>query len=141
MKTENEKFRDQLQYGQAPDVCVGFVKKDDGSKYPDKHRYRVTGWYKMVDPEALKREQAKLYKPGVGSMLNDILIDASHQRDGMLIMHCTREEATHVGGAGVGGCIAAVKDIIYDDHYINWPKDIIDQHRESALKNVGEYIF
>jgi len=140
MKTENEKFRDQLQYGQAPDVCVGFVKKDDGSAYPDKNRYRVTGWYKMVDPEALKREQAKLYKDG-RSFLNDILIDASHQRDGKLIMHCTREEATHVGGAGVGGCIAAIEDIICDNHYINWTQEAIDSQRKSALRNVGEYIF
>ena len=139
MKTEGEKFLEQLEFGQAPDVCVGFVKKDDGSAYPDKHRYRVTGWYKMVDPEALKREESKLYREG-RSYINDILIDTAHKRDGKLIMHCTREEATHVGGAGVGGCIAAVKDIIYDDHYINWPKKTIDEHRESALRNVGEYI-
>jgi len=141
MKTEGQKFLEILEHGQAPDVCVGFVKKDDGSKYPDKNRYRVTGWYKLVDPEALKREQEKLYKPGIGGMLNGIIIDSSHKKNGKLIMHCTREEATHVAGAGVGGCIVAVKDIIYDDHYIDWPEEIIDEHRKRALRNVGEYVF
>lgn len=135
--TEAERFKEILQYGQAPDVCVGFVKKDDGSAYPDKHRYRVTGWYKMVDPEALKREQSG---NSSRSWISGLLIDTAHKRDGKLIMHCTREEATHVGGAGVGGCIVAVEDIICDDHYINWPEDVIDRHRESALRNVGEYV-
>lgn len=135
--SDAKRFLEVLEHGEAPDVCVGFVKKDDGSAYPDKHRYRVTGWYKMIDPEALKREQAKLYKR---AYLNDILIDTAHKRDGKLIMHCTREEATHVGGAGVGGCIAAIKDIICDDHYINWTQEAIDSHRKSALMNVGEYV-
>ena len=137
MKTEGEKFLEQLEFGQAPDVCVGFVKKDDGSAYPDKHRYRVTGWYKMIDPEALNRETSKLWNR---PYLNDILIDTAHKRDGKLIMHCTREEATHVGGAGVGGCIAAIEDIICDDHYINWTQEAIDSQRKSALRNVGEYV-
>lgn len=130
-------FIGNLKHGMVPDVCMSFKNKDDGSPHPDKHSYRVTGWMKMVDPEALKKEQSRLYK---NSMLNDILIDSAQTRKGKLQMWCTREEATHVTGYGVCGCIVAVEDIECDYEYIAWSKEQIDEARVSALSHVGDYI-
>ena len=128
-----ERFLEILEHGQAPDIAIRFKRKPGTSKFPDEHSYRVTGWYKMVDPEVLKSKSHK------DDWISGLLVDTAHKRDGKLIMHCTREEATHVGGAGVGGCLVAVKDIICGG-YVDWPQEIIDKDRERALRCVGEYV-
>lgn len=133
---DKESFVENLKHGKAPDVCISFKVKDDGKPHPDKHSYRVTGWMKMVDPEALKAKQAKLYK---NPILNDILIDAAHKREGKLMMWCTREEATWVTGYGVCGVTHRIENIICDG-YIAWSKEQIDEARKDALSNVGEYV-
>lgn len=134
--TAKQNFIDGLKHGKAPDVAISFKKKDDGSRFPDEHSYRVTGWMKLVDPEVLKIEQRKLFKH---DFLSDILIDSAQKEDGKIMMWCTREEATHVTGSGVCGCIVPIKDIICDG-YVKWDKETIDNARESALRNVGEYV-
>lgn len=136
MSTAKDDFVENLKHGKAPDVCISFKKKDDGKPHPDTHSYRVTGWMKMVEPEVLKVEQAGMFKHDI---LNEILIDSAQKRDGKLMMWCTREEATHVTGYGVCGCIVPIADIICDG-YIAWSKEQIDEARVSALDNVGEYV-
>ena len=134
-----EKFKEQLKHGKAPDIAIAFTRKPGTTRFPDDHRYRVSGWMKLVDPEALKAEQAKLYRPGVGALLNGILIDSASKKDGKLMMWCTREEATHVTGTGVGGCTVPIDEI--ECHgYVNWDQETIDKARESALRLVGEYV-
>lgn len=131
-----QKFVETIKHGKAPDIAIRFKRKPGTTKFSDDSSYRVSGWYKLVEPEALKAEQAGKFKR---SWLNDILIDSAHKRDGKLLMHCTREDATHVAGTGIGGCIVAIEDIICDG-YVNWDKETIDKERERALMYVGEYV-
>jgi hypothetical protein len=130
MALTKEKFIETIKHGKAPDIAIRFKKKPDVGRWPDEHYYRVSGWYKMVSPETLRKKD---------DWINDILLDSAHKRDGKLLMRCTREDATHVSGSGVGGCIVAVEDIICEG-YVNWDKETIDRERERALKSVGEYI-
>jgi len=128
-----KRFVDAIKHGKAPDIAISFKKKPDVGRWPDEHSYRVTGYIKMVDPETLKTKAHK------DDWISGLLIDTAHKRDGKLLMRCTREEATHVSGTGVAGCIVAIEDIICGD-YVNWDKETIDDARKSALRNVGEYI-
>jgi hypothetical protein len=60
--------------------------------------------------------------------------------EGTREIHCTREEATHVGGSGVAGIIVRV-DKIRIDGRVSWPEEHIEEERQRALHRVGQVVF
>ncbi|UJJ60608.1 hypothetical protein [Rhodanobacter denitrificans] len=77
--------------------AVGTVFTYNGAKY------RCTGWLRPADPP----------KPGPewDDFLDELLYDAAYQRDGVRFRWCLREEATHVSGRGIAGCLAEIARI------------------------------
>lgn len=71
--------------------------------------YRLTGYLLAREPLPEPRPEEAGFS--VVTLLNSIIEQSSHQRDGKVFQDCRRKEATHVSGSGVGGCIAAIGDI------------------------------
>ena len=108
-----------------PDVATKF-KKGSSS-------FRVTHWLKAVP---------LVYKPynGKGAeFMNDILhrlfLDAHpNWKTEYKLVYCSRDDATHVEGVGVAGCIVAVDspDVIFTGVYVGWDEEQIDEARKQA---------
>lgn len=96
------------------------------------HRYRVTGWMRLLPWEANEFEKALTgalpgeHDPFWADFYSD------RQILGQRLVWCRREEATHVTGAGVSGCIAPLSKIIVTGR-VPWSKEHIDQERDWAL--------
>lgn len=118
---------------------IGDTFKVVDAEWPTKdHSWRVTGYMKLVTPEALKAEQSKKFTE-LGGMLNDILIDSAQKRDGKLMMWCKKEEATHVTGAGVAGCTRRLDEIVVTGR-VPWDEETIQREVEQHERMIGEYV-
>lgn len=102
------------------------------------HSWRVTGYIKLVEPEAHKSNEASKYDE-IGAMLNNILIDSAQKQDGKLMMWCAKEEATHVTGTGVAGCIEKISDIEVTGR-VSWSEDMIQNAVRQHERMIGEYV-
>ena len=97
----------------APDVGTIF-------KYNNR-RYRVQSWLKE---RSGNKQKAWQYK----------------NCNGKNMLWCARSEATHVSGCGIAGCCAPIFKIKIMGK-VPWPKEQIDELRESALRLVGRAVF
>ena len=99
----------------APAIGARFEYKD--------HAYRCTGWLRPADPP----------KPGPAwaDFIDELLYDGAYQRDGVRFQWCAREEATHVAGRGVAGCLAEISRIRVTGQ-AQLPPDVLESERARA---------
>ena len=85
---------------------------------------------------------AELDRMKTGNPLLDICMEAACKEDGKLVVWCSREEATHVSGYGLAGCIAPLEKIKVTGSLAGWwSKELIEDHRKAAQALIGEYVF
>ena len=123
----------------APDIDTKFNIKDSSS-FNGYARYRVTGWLKAVP----LRYEKYIGKGEAGAEIIDEILsecfyeehpDWNHEYK---LVHCTRNEATHVEGYGVCGIIVAINDerVNFEHIYVNWSEEIINERRDSFIRMI-----
>ena len=111
----------------APDIGTIFIIPERRPGVNGTHRYRVDAWLKTVDiPES-------------DHWMDKILFEASYQREGKRFVFCTREDATHICGSGVSGCMEAIENIKIVGK-VNWTKKIMADQREHAMWLIGRMV-
>jgi hypothetical protein len=89
----------------APDIGALFTWKGE--------RYRVTAYKKPIPPERVPPDEKELCEMSLSTsgfmsgFLTRVMYEA---RDGDYLW-CSRQEATHVSGYGLLGCIAPIEEI------------------------------
>ncbi|MEY2260523.1 hypothetical protein AB7872_08910 [Rhodanobacter denitrificans] len=99
----------------APDV--GTLFEYDGAEY------RCTGWLRPAEPPMSGQGWAKV--------ISELLYESAYQRDGVRFQWCLREEATHVSGSGVCGCLAEITRIRVTGQ-VEQPADVLESERAIA---------
>lgn len=113
----------------APDVGALFIVPSQPPGINGQSRYRLTSWLREMDPP----------KPGV-NWIDEILYEGQQTIQGKKLVHCTRNEASHVSGTGVCGCIVSI-DKIKVVGRVPWSKELIAEERRRALLSVGTPVF
>lgn len=116
---------------QAPDVGEIF-EYGRPNLYSFSHRYRVTGW--MRAKPWVANDYEKALTGALEGEHNPFWIDFYSEQVilGQRMVWCKREEATHVTGAGVSGCIAPLTKIKVIGR-VRWSEEDIDRERRWAL--------
>lgn len=121
----------------APDV--GDLVECEGKQY------RVDNWLRAL-PEPLQRDMDAEFITAEADTFNDalrlILISATQRvgPDNKRLAWCTREEAEYVEISSGYGTIRRVGDVKVVGR-IGWSDEVIEEHRQNALRLVGEVIF
>lgn len=121
----------------APDV--GDLVECDGKQY------RVDNWLKAL-PDPLQRDLSAEDITAEADTFTDalrLIIISATQRvgpDNKRLGWCTREEAEYVGVSSGYSTIRRVNDCKVVGR-IGWSAEVIEEHRQNALRLVGEVIF
>lgn len=118
----------------VPEIGDTFKLSRDAEWPTRDHSWRVTGYMKLVTPETMKRDENSL-----GDMLNNVLIDSAQKKDGKIMMWCAKEEATHVTGAGVAGCMEKLSDIEITGR-VSWSEEMIQDAVRQHERMIGQYV-
>ena len=95
---------------------------------------------KLVNPDSmLEDEDEAVDKGDISALLNNLLIQSAQKKDGKLMMWCAKEEATHVTGAGVAGCIEKLSDIEVTGR-VPWTEEMIQSEVEQHERLIGQYV-
>jgi len=127
-----EQFVHVLKHGPVPDIGDIIQRKvDEEREMGFDRKWRVTGWLKAVPLEALL----------TGDFLKDVLLETASRAEeiGMVMVWCTRQEATHVSGSGVAGCLLHISEVEVVGR-VNWTEDQIESERHSHMRIIGEYL-
>ena len=111
---------------QAPDIGTVFTYHD--------RRYMVQSWLKVAPPPQIPDDADDLMRELFEEM------DAEAEAEGtktVRMMWCSREEATHVAGRGVGGCIAPIGEITVVTDAPQMPAEHLADLRDSAERKIG----
>jgi hypothetical protein len=119
-----------------PDVATRIIDKKNKDGMRRNYTYRVTSWLKAVPRRPISNPS---------NVAEEIIIELFEEwhpnwKYEYKLEWCVREEATHVCGAGISGCIADLSDTDqweFTNEYVNWSKETIDERRESANNMVG----
>ena len=119
-----------------PEIGDTFKIVNPDSVLGSEHSWRCTGYMKLVTPETMKYDEDK---HGLGAMLNNLLIDSAQKKDGKIMMWCAKEEATHVTGAGVCGCMEKLSDIEVTGR-VPWDDEMIQSEIDQHERLIGQYV-
>lgn len=89
-------------------------------------KYRVNSWLCVAKAPRVKEDLLE-------NMLTEVLYESARLIDGQRLRHCLQDEATHVSGSGVGGCIAPIDQITITG-IVAWPQEHIDEAEQSAIR-------
>jgi hypothetical protein len=124
----------------APDAGTIFEYGLGGSgKHPG--TFRVSAWvrerpwrasaYDMAMSGAMMDEAGGSREVLASQLVHEIMADEPPRR--RRLEFCLREQATHVSGSGVCGCIAPLSAIRVVG-MVEWPQGVIDDHRARAVR-------
>lgn len=126
----------------VPDIGETFKHISFGRTYG----YRVTSWLMPlrvfeVSPEGVARDTSRREPVSeiefIAAKISAQFPPRGFTKDNIPLRFCLRQEATHVGGTGVGGIILPVRDIIVDG-VVPWPEEHLAEQRRLAVKVAGQ---
>lgn len=100
---------------------------------PDgKHGFRITSFYKaVVEPRWDMSDPGQADIAEIMGEQNELVTRWYYS---------TPEEATHVSGSGVCGCLSKVEDIIMTGTVEGvWSEELLKSERESHARRIGEH--
>lgn len=127
-----------------PRIAETFKRKSEIEKERNSwdNSYRVTGFYKTYVPKKSEPEtpEEKLSAEIIDKILAEEdakLTQEERERKAkrIKVVSCSRDEAEFISGAGVGGCIAPLDDVIVTGR-VNWEDRTIARHRRDHNKRL-----
>ncbi len=115
-----------------------------GAKFEYKTRkYRVDAFLKVVERQS--RDLIAVTKDPTSSfsdVLEELLFQGHQKINGERFVFCSRQEATHVSGSGIAGCIASIDNIKVTGHVSSvWDAEQLQYAIDHAKSLEGEMIF
>lgn len=119
-----------------PDICDIVEVRTKGN---DSFWKEYNGEWRKWRVESYLKEAKQIKNP---NWVEEILFDASQKcgPDKVRMQWCSKKHATHVSLGGVCGAIARIKDCVIVGR-VEWTKELIKQHKESAKRLEGQVIF
>lgn len=127
-----------------PRIAETFKRKSEegDARWPWNNSYRVTGFYKTYVPKHKKAEtdDDKLAAEIITKILEEedaklTAEEAARKAKRIKVISCSRDEAEFIGGAGVGGCIAPLHDVIVTGR-VTWEDRTIARNRRDYKKRL-----
>lgn len=87
--------------------------------------YRCNAWLRAAAPPPAAK--------GWSEVIDALLFEAAFERDGVRFRYCLREEATHVAGSGVCGCLADISSIRVTGR-VDWPDAALKEAEATAIR-------
>lgn len=107
-----------------PVIACTFSYKDSG--------YRATGFYKVVPFDRYPKGDL------TSELLKELAIEKDTVKPDYKIIHCLPEEAHIISGAGVGGCVASIKDIEIEG-MVEWDDLTIKQAQGDYVNSLKRF--
>lgn len=89
-------------------------------------KYRVKSWLREAPPRTPSQDP-----DSIDALIDEILWETAHTSNGTRFQYCVREDATHVSGSGVCGCLVPINAIRVTG-MVSWPAEQLEEAHRHA---------
>jgi hypothetical protein len=104
------------------------------------HFYRVTGWVRLVKHEPLPTNTPDTEVNLANETVNEFM-EKSGAFGRLREQWCLPEEATHVTGSGIAGCIVRIELVHWEGKIVNWSPEQLEADTQRAKKMAGRWVY